>query len=290
MTSQDQPDLPKNDGEAGSDELAELDVDALLDQASSLAEEISSEVGESADQPDNASVETAVDTAATPEAEPAEGDVGSHEQAEVDADDVPTDTDQVEAKLDSLQCAVDALDVAVSDAAEDATDDLAAPDDEGAAPSDAAGESDDTPVGDGDTSAGDEESTDLGPSELDLAAVASDLGLDTDGGGEPAAASAPPAELSAEELASGTPPESTREDGTAPEASDGRSGGRLAPLFGVLKKVEPLALRVATLCAFVLEMLDRPLGRIGNGIRSILGLSAIATTATAIIVFVVSFL
>jgi len=287
MANQDQPDLPKNDGEAGSEELAELDVDALLDQASSLADELSGEVGESANEQDPSANEfAAVDDA--PEANST--DVGANAaqaQAEVGGDDLPADGAQVEQELDDLQTVVDSLGVEMSDTSDDETGAIASPD--GADADQRDPDSDSAEASVGDASPVDP----LPPAELDLAAAANDSGLETPRAAEPADESPELAEFSAEALAFDGPPgfASLDEPGDeARQAPSGRRGGRVAPLLVVLRKAEPLALRIAALGAFLLEMLDRPFGMIGKPIRSLLGMLAIATMATAIVVFVVSFL
>ncbi len=292
MTNQDQPDLPNNEGDTGSDDLAELDVDALLDQATSLADELSGEVGESADEQENSASDSTPPSDLAPDAESTDVDAtAAPPQADIDAEDSLATADQVDRELDDLQSVLDTLGVEVSDETQDETGEAASLAEGNAEASDSERDASDSSASD--ASAGDVSAEASALVESDLEAAANDLGLDTTTVLKPPSASPGIADLSAEELALDGPAGSENLDepgGEPPDASGGGLIGRLAPLYPVLKKAEPIALRLAAIVAFFLEKLNRPFGIIGDKIRSIFGLLAIATTATAIVVFVVSLL
>lgn len=87
-----------------------------------------------------------------------------------------------------------------------------------------------------------------------------------------------------------------RKDDPAPTNGETASGPPAASEVGnpppigrrVLKGVEPLLIKVAEKGVGVMERVDRPFARLGGSVRRYLGLAALATLATALIVLVIS--
>ena len=82
----------------------------------------------------------------------------------------------------------------------------------------------------------------------------------------------------------------TREPGRLRRMVD-RVFGAMVRRAGVLgDRLAPLACAVCHRGVGVLELIDRPLGRIGGGIRRVVGLAALATLGLSLLVFAYSFL
>ena len=276
------PFSPDPTGGTGGEEVSAEDLDALLSEASALASEISADLGEPTDE------------AEAEPSEPTESELSSPEPIGL-TDGVDTQLQRIEGFVAEASNELGASlelpdertepDQAPSPSSEERSipafmDDLTRPADEAAPP----------PAGEVESISADLHEPKLPKTEVKQS-VPPEPGItnppaldDAPGGSEPLvgrselALEVPPQPVPHETMSADEP----ADPGKAPKAD------RIGAIHRATAKLSTAALRLCDYGVQLLEIVDRPVRRLGPGPRHAIGWLAIATLGTSFIVFVVS--